>query len=422
LGRAFLHLEAVADPGTCRRLRRRHEPIAPGGRSPVRYAVELVDPIANEPAHTARRRRHRLRHRGAARVLGPCRRRETIGHAGRRGERALAVEPLYREEDGHYQFKDLPEFAVLAIPVGLASLETAETIWFSLSIVALIVLLRTSVRLLPEQRRPSWLLMAAAVVVLGKFYAHELVLGQVNLLFAAVATGAILALKVQREALAGVLVALAIVLKPYGMLLVPWLVARWRPRAIAGVSAAAAAAAVLTVFLYGVDGSVALHREWLRTVVDTTATNLLNVDNVSWLAMYSRWYGPGTAAPVLAMTTTVAALGLLAWMWRAGHRLTFPDGLEGAVVLLLIPLISPQGWDYVLLLSTAAVIYLVNYWDRLPAVLRPATLVALGVIGLAIFDLMGRAAYGAFMRMSGVTLCFFVVIAALAALRQRRVA
>jgi hypothetical protein len=50
------------------------------------------------------------------------------------------------------------------------------------------------------------------------------------------------------------------------------------------------------------------------------------------------------------------------------------------------------------------------------------TVAALAITGLTIFDLMGRAAYGAFMQMSGITLCFFVVIAALAALRHRQIA
>ncbi len=340
----------------------------------------------------------------------------------RAGERAAAVEPLYREEDGHYQFKYLPAFAVLAIPVGLASLETAEAIWFSVSVAALVVLLRISLRLLPERRKPGWVLVAASIVVLGKFYAHELELGQVNLLFAAVATGAILALRMQREVLAGVLVALAIVLKPYGVLLVPWLVARWRPRAILAVGAGTVAALALPVALYGLDGTIALHRDWLRTVIATTEPNLLNADNVSWLAMYTRWCGHGAVAATLTVVTTVVALAVATWVWRAGRHMTCPEGLEGALLLVLIPLMSPQGWDYVLLVSTAAVMYLVNYWDRLPGALYPLTVVALAVIGLAIFDLMGRDAYAAFMRMSGITLCYVVVIAALVVLRQRRIA
>jgi hypothetical protein len=44
------------------------------------------------------------------------------------------------------------------------------------------------------------------------------------------------------------------------------------------------------------------------------------------------------------------------------------------------------------------------------------------VIGLTIFDVMGAAAYRQFMLASGITLCFFVVIAAIVTLRVRRVA
>jgi hypothetical protein len=341
----------------------------------------------------------------------------------RAGGRAAASEPLYREADGHYQFKYLPGFAVLVLPVSLAPLEVAKAIWFSLSVAALALLLRLSLPLLPQQRKPGWVLVLIALAVLGKFYGHELVLGQVNLLFAAAATGSILALRMKRETLAGALVALAIVLKPYGVLLVPWLGARGQPRAVVTVGTGLAAVLMLPAVLYGFSGNVALHRDWLTTVVTTSnAPNILNADNVSWLAMYTRWYGPGSTATALATLTAGAALGLVAWMWRAGRYVAHPEGLEGALLLVLIPLMSPQGWDYVLLVATPAVVYLANYEDRLPRALRLLTFVALAVIGLTTFDLMGRAAYGAFMGMSGLTLCFFVVIAALAILRWRRIA
>jgi hypothetical protein len=46
----------------------------------------------------------------------------------------------------------------------------------------------------------------------------------------------------------------------------------------------------------------------------------------------------------------------------------------------------------------------------------------MAVIGLTIYDVMGRTAYHAFMMASGITLCTFVLIAALAGLRARQVA
>ena len=99
-----------------------------------------------------------------------------------------------------------------------------------------------------------------------------------------------------------------------------------------------------------------------------------------------------------------------------------PEGLEAALLLTLIPLLSPQGWDYVFLIATPAVVYLVNYEDRLPAFIRFATIAALATIGLTVYDLMGRAAYGTFMALSIISVCYFVVIGALCTLRARGIA
>jgi hypothetical protein len=99
-----------------------------------------------------------------------------------------------------------------------------------------------------------------------------------------------------------------------------------------------------------------------------------------------------------------------------------PDGLEASLLLILMPLLSPQGWDYVLLVSTPAVMYLVNYDRSLPTTVRVATVLALAVIALSLYDVMGRHAYGIFMALSVVTVCYLMLIASLATLRLRRVA
>ena len=88
----------------------------------------------------------------------------------------------------------------------------------------------------------------------------------------------------------------------------------------------------------------------------------------------------------------------------------------------MIPLLSPQGWDYVFLVATPAIALFANYDERLPGVWRWATWIAVAAIGLSLFDLMGRERYAAFMSWSVITICFLVLIGALAALRMRRVA
>jgi hypothetical protein len=260
--------------------------------------------------------------------------------------------------------------------------------------------------------------------VLGKFYARELVLGQVNLMFAATIAAALLALQRGREGEAGVLVALGIVLKPYGVLFLPWLLLRRRSASVIAAVLGVAMALLAPAARYGVAGNIALHREWWSTVLTTTAPNLSNPDNVSWLAMYARWFGDGTGPWPLALLvfTAVSGAGVAAWVWSRRNHVPFPEGLEGALLLVAIPFLSPQGWDYVLLLATPAVVYVVACDVRLPRVMKWITFAALVTIGTTIYDLMGRTAYHAFMNASGITLCFFVVITALLVLRGRAVA
>jgi hypothetical protein len=99
-----------------------------------------------------------------------------------------------------------------------------------------------------------------------------------------------------------------------------------------------------------------------------------------------------------------------------------PDYLEFSLLLLLIPLISPQGWDYVLLLATPAVMMVTDRWRELHAPWRWVSGLALILMGFSLFDLMGRAAYGQFMALSLITVCAIVIAATLAQIRLRRLA
>src|SRR5512141_26078 len=75
------------------------------------------------------------------------------------GSRALAAQPLYREADGHFQFKYLPAFAIAATPLALLPIGAAKALWFALSAVTMLALLGLSLLALPETRRPPVLLV-----------------------------------------------------------------------------------------------------------------------------------------------------------------------------------------------------------------------------------------------------------------------
>jgi len=340
----------------------------------------------------------------------------------RAGARAIAAEPLYREEDEHYKLKYLPAFAILAMPAALLPLTAAKAVWFAFSVALIPAIIGMSLALLPEQRKPAWVLAAITVVAMAKFYGHELVLGQVNILLGVLVLSAIHLDMRGRPALAGLLIALAVVIKPYAVIFVPWFAARRAVGALAAALAGIVAALVLPSVVYGVSGTAALHRDWWRTVTESTAPNLLNADNISLAAMYAKWFGPGAAAGWLAVATSGLLLCAAGLMFVMRRRVSSPEGLEAAFLLTLIPLLSPQGWDYVFLLSTPAVMYLVNYERDLPAPIRLVTWIALGVIAFSLYDVMGRRAYAAFMALSIISVCYLILAGALVLLRARRLA
>jgi hypothetical protein len=336
--------------------------------------------------------------------------------------RALVAQPLYRAEDGHFQFKYLPAFALIASPFALMPLNAAKAAWVTVSAVLMLLILWLSLLALPIVHHPPPLLLAGTFVAMAKFYAHELVLGQVNLLFGVLVVLAIVWLRRGRDGGAGALLALAVVVKPYGAIFAPWLAIGRRATALASMLAALALLLLLPVVRYGWAGNLHLLADWWHTVRATTAPNLTNPDNISVGAMAARYLGQGSTATVLAAFVSLALIAAVGIVIAGRGRLESPATLEGSLLLLLIPLLSPQGWDYVLLISTPAVMLLLDNLPSLPRGLRIATGAAIAVVAFAIYDLIGRDAYAAFMQLSIVTICVLIEAAALVTLRFRRVA
>lgn len=336
--------------------------------------------------------------------------------------RAVDGAELYRADDGHFQFKYLPAFAVITTPVALLPLPLAKTVWLLISVTLVVTLITMSLAALPTLRRPQWLLVTAMVIAMGKFYAHEMALGQVNLLFAVLVVAAMLCLKADRDATAGAVLIAAVVVKPYAVLFLPWVVLTRGRRALVSTAIGTLCVLLAPVPIYGVGGTVALHRGWWTTVTVSTAPNLLNPDNVSLAALSAKWLGAGPAATVMSATLAGVLLAVAVLVIWRGRGIAHREALEGSLLLTMITLLSPQGWDYVFLVSTPAIAILANYEDRLPRVLRAVTWIAVLTIGLVIYDLVGRRSYRLFMAWSVITVCYFVVIAALAVLRARRAA
>ena len=336
--------------------------------------------------------------------------------------RALNAEPLYRATDGHYQFKYLPAFALAIAPFAMFDREAAKVMWFALSAGLLTAFVRWSVRALPERRRTERVLIWLTVLFMAKFYAHELTLGQTNILLGTLLVGALLAVQIDQPYVAGVLIGAAVFVKPYALLLLPWLAFTYGAGAALTGIAVIGAGLLFPALVYGWSGNIALLVDWGQTVTGSTEGNLLGADNVSLAAMWAKWLGIGAPATALATVTTGVVLGLIATVWVRRAQIDNPDYLEFSLLMLVIPLLSPQGWDYVLLLGTPAVVCLVDRWSEVSLDWRIATALSLGLMGLTMFDLMGRTMYGQFMALSLVSVAALGAAVALTHLRWKSLA
>jgi hypothetical protein len=333
---------------------------------------------------------------------------------------AAAGEPLYRDDAGHYRYKYFPAFAVLLIPLGLLPLSVAKAIWFGTSVVLLVLLIKLSHQFLVERRASAAFVTGAVIVVLGKFFGRELVLGQANLLFGMLAVCAVLAMRGGRESLAGVLIAMTIAIKPYGVLFLPWLVARKQMASITAAGLTLAVIVILPAGFYGVGGTIALYRDWWTTVTETTAATLTSGDSVSFASMFAKWLSPGPLPTSLATITIAGAVAMTVSVFKRRSDVRFPEAAEAALLLMLVPMLSPQGWDYVLLLGAPAVALLANHLNQMPGALRAAVIVAGLAAGLSVYDVMGRRLYTAFVELGLISLCASVLIFALYALRVNK--
>jgi len=208
------------------------------------------------------------------------------------GARAAAAEPLYRVEDGHWQFKYLPAFALAVAPLAQLPPVAARAAWFFLSVALVVLLVNRSFTLLPDRRRSAAFLIGVTVLAMGKFYVREVGLGQGNVLLAVLVLAAVACQYRGREIAAGAILAAATVVKPYAILFLPYLVARrrcaaWRASAPLSWRVDPARLAVRLVRQLG-----QLHG-WWTVVTTSTAPNLAGQDNVSIAGMYAAWMGVG---------------------------------------------------------------------------------------------------------------------------------
>jgi hypothetical protein len=308
------------------------------------------------------------------------------------------------------------------IPFTWPSKPVAEALWFACTVGMTWAFVRMSLRALPDRRNSGAWLVWLTLLLNGKFLVKELAFGQFNLPLALLLIGAVIAAQRRQWTLAGALVGAGVFVKPYALVLVPWLAWACGAGALAALGGVVAAGLAAPVVLYGWTGNLTLLHEWYRTVTETTAPNMLTFENISFVSMWARWVQPGPLASTLAAVT--AALAMAAGLWIMWRRRTVrsPEYLEAAFFFVLIPLLSPQGWDYVLLLALPGYMLLVDRYVDLNPGWRAVALTGFVLTSFAIYDVYRRALYFQVMELAGGSIGAMLIAATLVRLRWKKLA
>ena len=333
------------------------------------------------------------------------------------GQRLRRAESLYRIEDEHYQFKYLPASAILYTPLTYFPLATAKALWYAFILLCSGLMIHLAGRLLPAGMKKPVTIWFVPPLVLIKYFFREWDLGQINTIVTVVILLSIgyLALTLEKrklwhEVAAGVLWGVSTALKPYAVVFFPYLILKNRWRAAGAGVLTLGLALILPSLYYGWEGNITVHQEWYATLSQSTPHLLDSQDNVSLFALFLKWTGSRSLALPLA-GTAIAALALLVfWAILRGRGRAGTTFLEGAVLLTCIPLVSPLGWDYNLLMSLPLLMLLLLHFRDFARWGRIVLVVNLIVVFVTFYDLMDPTLYGAFMAGSVTTLNFLVFL------------
>ena len=332
-------------------------------------------------------------------------------------QRLRRAESLYRVEDEHYMFKYLPASAILYTPLTYFPPAAAKALWFGFIILCSGLMIHLAGRLLPAGRdRPLYVWLIPPLVLM-KYFFREWDLGQIN----AVVTVVLLLMLgflissagkggAAREAAAGVLWGISTALKPYAVIFLLYLILKKRWRAAAAGILTLGTALLLPSLYYGWRGNLTVLEEWLTTLSQSTPRLLSTQDNVSLFSFFLKWTGNEDLALPLAAAAIAALAFLVFWMILKGWKTEGTTFLEGAVLLTCIPLVSPLGWDYTLIMSLPLMMLLLQRFGEIPLLGRAILVLDLLVIFVSFYDFLGAAAYEAFMAWSLTTLNFLVVL------------
>lgn len=342
------------------------------------------------------------------------------------GKRIRLAETPYRFEDGHYMFKYLPSSAILYVPLSYFPLDVAKGVWYFFIIFCSLALMRLSFSLVPSTGKSKWL-MIISPLILSKYFIREIDLGQINTVVTLILTIMIWYLDSQdknnsqrEDVFAGFLWGLAIALKPYALIFLPYFLLKGKWKTLLSGICMLIIAILAPSLYYGLKGNFIVLDEWISTLSQSTPKLLTTWDNISIIAFFNKWTGDPRLSFVLTLISLSCLAVLVLALVLAGKRVKRALILECSLLLFLIPLVSPLGWDYNLLMSILGIMIIVHYFPHYTKMWSIILICNFLIIFFSVYDVIGKDLYSTFMSFSLTTLIFLVLLGYLAFLRFKK--
>jgi hypothetical protein len=303
-----------------------------------------------------------------------------------------------------------PLFAIAMLPLAFVPYGPAFALWLGINVLLLAASLWI---FLAGRRERSLLVPASCALLAGAFYPvwHHLKIGQSSLLVLLLLAATLALLIRRRDTAAGLVLAVAILLKLTPGILLALLVMKRRWRAVGAAVAGVLALTLLSSLVTGVQPQVTYFGKMVPLLGSGTAfypnqslngflTRLLDAGDYRKADLSLDLQAPRILATALAAGVVILSLLAIARRRRGGEsREALEDGFATLVVASL--LVSPISWEhhYVIILLPAWI--LIRRWGDRGASSRPAV-VATGValaltgsyIGLRVFEKFGPGPLG----------------------------
>jgi Glycosyltransferase family 87 len=264
------------------------------------------------------------------------------------GERVLGGLPIYPPTDSD-RFLYAPIFALGFAPIAALPLKLAQLAFFIVNAFALVELvIGTGVMLFGRERQLPAALIVIPVALCFRFIGNNIEHGQINLIVFAVIVWAIIYSDEKRAPLAGLMLAAAILIKPFAILAAAYIFIRGRFNSFGWTIVGGIILIVAPVVIFGPHRWVLQTTEYVQAISSMTVryrTMLTNQSAVSAVARLLEPVSPEDLSSPLPLAIgmgfeAVLAAAVLIWAWFSGRE----DRIALSGLFCVMPGLAPISW------------------------------------------------------------------------------